>query len=278
MKKVSVIIPVYMGEKFIEESLECVFNQTYKNIEIIVVYDKSEDKTLERLEKYKEKIILIKQPEKTKLSIARNVGIKHASGEFIAFLDADDLMHPKRIELQVKLLKENPEVGLCYTYVANIDKDGFLTALREQVPWIGKMEKYWYRRCFIAVSSVMARKSLLEAAGLFDEKLPFVEDFDFWLRLRKMTKFMAAPKYLTFYRHHKGQMSRDKRAEKVLSEVLKRHNLKKPKGPRFINLWIFIIRFIEKYLIKDHKYYTGEPLREIWKREDMHALWEPGRK
>ena len=107
MKKVSVIIPTYNSGKYIEECINSVINQTYTNLEIIVVDDCSNDNTLSILKKYKDKRIkLIKLEENKGVSYARNRGIDFSSGEFICFLDSDDYWYLDKIEKQVKFMKD----------------------------------------------------------------------------------------------------------------------------------------------------------------------------
>ena len=122
MKKVSVIIPLYNEEKYITTCVESVINQTYKNIEIIVVDDKSTDNSLKVLEKIKDKRLkIIKLPENKGVANARNKGVEAATGSYLCFLDSDDFWDKYKIEKQIKYIKNKAFVYSKYAYT---DKDG----------------------------------------------------------------------------------------------------------------------------------------------------------
>ncbi|MDF4756482.1 glycosyltransferase family A protein, partial [Vibrio parahaemolyticus] len=113
---VSVIVPLYNAEKYIEETMESILNQTYKNIEIVIVDDGSKDQSSSIVKnlkkKYPEQIKYILQ-ENQGVSVARNTGIENASGEYISFLDSDDLWHPTKIEKQIESMHKN-NMNACY--------------------------------------------------------------------------------------------------------------------------------------------------------------------
>ena len=120
---VSVIIPTYNCGKFIEQSIESVLNQTYKNIEIIVVDDGSTDDTQVKLLKYGKNINYIRKKNEGS-SKARNIGMGCSKGEYLAFLDSDDLWHPGKLEMQVECFKKVPGIGLVFTDFSRIDMEG----------------------------------------------------------------------------------------------------------------------------------------------------------
>lgn len=123
MVKVSIIIPVYNGERYVSEAIDSVLNQTYKDFEIIVIDDGSKDDTLNILRMYGEKIRWESQENKGQAS-AINEGIKMAKGKYIAYLDADDVCLPERLKIQVKYLDEHPDVGLVYADFYQTDENG----------------------------------------------------------------------------------------------------------------------------------------------------------
>jgi len=118
--KVSIIIPTYNQSQYLEEAMESVLNQTYQNIEIIIVDDGSTDNTSEVVKSFDNKIIYIPQKNKG-ASSARNAGIKKAQGQYVAFLDSDDMWIKNKLEKQIKFIQNNPEIGLlgtgCYQMV-----------------------------------------------------------------------------------------------------------------------------------------------------------------
>ena len=122
---VSVIIPTFNCGKFIEQSIESVLNQTYKNIEIIVVDDGSTDDTPSKLLPYGNNIFYIHQNHQG-LSRSRNIGMSHSKGEYIAFQDADDVWHPKKLKMQVECFRKVQDIGLIFTDFSKIDNEGNL--------------------------------------------------------------------------------------------------------------------------------------------------------
>ena len=183
---VSVIIPAYNVERYIKESLDSALVQTYRNIEIIIVDDGSIDSTRRVLDPYIEKknIKYIFQLHQG-LPSARNTAIRNSQGEYIAFLDADDIFAPTKIERQVEHLEKNPDcdVSYCDLYHFFDDRPGQLF----------KLDYHYYsgkdflpnilRYFFIAPLTVVLRRSVFERFGYFDESFVVAEDLDFWLKV-----------------------------------------------------------------------------------------------
>lgn len=209
-RKVSVIIPTYNCGEFIEEAIESVLNQTYKNVEVIVIDDGSTDNTFNLLNKKYSKLGLIKKTNGGPAS-ARNLGLKHATGEFIAFLDADDLWSKNKIELQVKYFDRNNNYDLVYTDVQtftkvknnNLNKESILRCDLQ-----GNLFSNLFWSNFIVNSSVMFRSSLIKSVGLLDESKNLIgsEDYEYWLRISMKSKIGVINKVLTYYRMHKNNL------------------------------------------------------------------------
>lgn len=125
MPKVSVIIPVFNGNRFICDAIVSVLGQIYRDFELIVVDDGSQDQTAQRVKDYGDRLTDLYQPNSGQAR-ARNLGHTHSSGEYLAFLDADDRWYPKMLEIEVRAMNENPEVGLMYSDVDIIDEEGKL--------------------------------------------------------------------------------------------------------------------------------------------------------
>ena len=128
---VSIVIPVHNGEKYIKESIDSCLAQTYSNIEIIVVDDKSTDSTLEILKEYGEKIKVFPVEKQNGLGNVINIGIRASKGKYIARMDADDIMCPDRIEKQVAYLENNPSCVAVGGQIDIIDADSNITGHRE---------------------------------------------------------------------------------------------------------------------------------------------------
>ena len=228
-KKVSVVIPAYNKADFTVKTVESVLNQTYKNIEIIVIDDGSTDNTGERLRPYGDKIKYVYKENGGACS-ARNTGIRLSTGDYIAPLDCDDMYLPEKIEKSVEYLEKQPDFDFVHTPVYFIDeKDNILRvySLREN-RHIGWLAKRLIARNLICNSTALIRKSCFEDAGLFDETLFTHADWDMWLRLAEKCKvgYISAP--LTLYRKSSGYILRHLEQAKreglaVLEKAFKRN-------------------------------------------------------
>lgn len=211
MPKVSVIIPAYNAMNYLPATLESLLNQTFEDFEAIVVNDGSSDETEEWVSQIESpKVKLISQQNKG-LAGARNTGIAHAQGDYIAFLDADDLWEPTKLTKQVAVLEENPEVGLVYTWVALIDEQGKFTGRIFENNAEGNVWNQLTERNIIECGSVaVVRRSYLEEVGGFDCELQsFVEDWDMWLRIASRYPFKVVKEPLVYYRQISTSASRN---------------------------------------------------------------------
>ncbi|HWQ03790.1 MAG TPA: glycosyltransferase [Longilinea sp.] len=210
MPRVSIIIPSFNRADMIMTAIESVLLQVYPDWEAIIVDDGSDDQTREVAAQVKDtRFRYIYQANKG-LPGARNTGIRASNGEYVAFLDSDDAFLPEKLSLQVPILDAEPQLGL----VAGgyIDVDSNMKTLRELRPW----EKNpaldlsdWLRTCPFCVGSPLVRRNWLDKAGLFDETMRFVEDWDLWLRLSSLDcrmRWIKQPVYL--YRMHDTNMVR----------------------------------------------------------------------
>lgn len=209
MTTVSAIIPSYNHGRFVIEAIESALSQTYPHIEIIIVDDGSVDDTARKLVAFGNRIRTIRQ-ENQGLSAARNTGIRYARGEYVAFLDADDLWLPGFVESQVANLQRSPDVGLTFSWWRHIDEHGDL------LPELGRYEGRGDLLIQLSLMnhwppvSVMVRKRCIEEAGYFDGQLTALEDWDLWLRIAANGwHFDYVPHVLAEYRHHGKNMTLD---------------------------------------------------------------------
>lgn len=209
---VSVIIPTFNSGRYISKAVESVLSQTHIPDEIIVVNDGSTDNTLRSLEKFGDKINYI-EIENSGPAKARNVGIRHSSTEYIAFLDADDEWLPEKILKQMTFMEENPDYALVYCDRILHDGDSILdyksTYIKSGQLYIGDV--FWEMLktgggCF-ATSCVMLRKEVLTSVGLFDEDLYTAEDTNLWLRIAYRHKIGFVPQVLVKKRIHSENIS-----------------------------------------------------------------------
>jgi len=205
---VSVVIPVYNDEQYIQECLESVLNQDYENLEIIVVDDGSSDSTPKILQTFDKRLHYIHQ-ENRGTAAALNKGIQNANGELIAWLSSDDLFLPKKIERQVEQFLKNPLLELVYTDWIMIDSHGQeLKSVHCPSPPAERFVIEMLKNNFINGSSVIIRRECFERVGYFDETLPADSDGDMWFRmLKKGCHFGHVPITLVKRRWHSGNLS-----------------------------------------------------------------------
>ncbi|MCS4166212.1 MULTISPECIES: glycosyltransferase family 2 protein [Sphingobacterium] len=198
-KLVSVIIPCYNAEKYVEEAVRSIMKQTYLDLEIIVIDDCSTDRTNEILQSLSledSRIVFLKNETNLKLIKTLNLGISISKGKFIARMDADDISEPARLGEQVDFLTKNLDYGVVGTF-GNIIKENRIIGkfVKPITDWEIKRELY-FDSPFIH-PSVMVRREIMEN---YDANFYQVEDYVLWVKLSKKTKFYNIPKALINYR------------------------------------------------------------------------------
>ncbi len=183
MLKVSVIIPTHNRLPMLKEAVDSVLCQDFEDFELIVVDDGSTDGTGPEIKQYGGRVKLLQHPQNKGVSAARNTGILHAKGKYIAFLDSDDLWVKGKLKIQVSFLDENPHYPLCYTDEIWIRRGRRVNPKFKHAKYSGWIFEKCLPLCTISPSSAVMRKTLLTKVGLFDEALPVCEDYDFWLRV-----------------------------------------------------------------------------------------------
>jgi glycosyltransferase involved in cell wall biosynthesis len=179
---VSVIIPTYNRGWILKETIDSVWAQDFRDFELIVVNDGSNDNTHDILDLYKEDIIVLQQENKG-VSSARNKGIASASGQFIAFLDSDDLWLPQKLSTQVDFFNANPDALICQTEEKWIRNGIRVNPKKRHKKLSGDIFEHSLYLCLVSPSAVMIKRSLFAKIGMFDETLPACEDYDMWLRI-----------------------------------------------------------------------------------------------
>lgn len=223
---VSIIIPVFNGERFIRRAVASVGEQHYKNVEIIFVNDGSSDASGLLMDELAEGNPRIKAVHRNNggPSSARNAGIDVAVGEFIMFLDVDDLLEPSKLSAQVKALQDNPSVGLVYSQyqVMFQGSDEIVQTQRGEAPMPFR-ELLAYRNWFGVMVPLLTRE-LIDQVGHFDEALRAGEDYDYWLRCAEHTEFLYLPGVVATYIMHDQQAHKDSpRMEVAQRQLLEKH-------------------------------------------------------
>jgi len=209
MPKVSVIIPTYNRAQYLSEALDSVFSQTYQDFEIIVVDDGSIDNTNEIIKTYADKYpVKIKYfyQRNTGTGAARNRGINEAEGDYIAFLDSDDLWLKEKLKIQVDILDNNLEVALTYCRATRINNKGEILDIKPAKPALKASDFLYNHRI---PPTVMIRKSCLQKVGIFDAAIRVGEDTDLWLRISLEYKIIFFNRSLTIMRAHDNNISLD---------------------------------------------------------------------
>ncbi len=205
---ISVIIPTFNREKEVVRAIESVYLGTYKDIEIIVVDDGSTDETSKTLARLDIPIKFITTKNRG-VSAARNLGVTYARGEWIAFLDSDDTWLENKLEAQVALLRNCPELRLIHGEEIWIRNGVRVNQMKKHQKSGGDIFVKSLKLCLISPSAVMLQKSLLEEMGGFREDFEVCEDYDLWLKITSLypVGFVETP-IIKKFGGHEDQLSR----------------------------------------------------------------------
>lgn len=242
---VSVLIPCYNVEDYVVESVSSIMDQTYTNLEIIIINDCSTDNTTDKLEELASKdnrIKIYKNEINLKLIKTLNKGIELCSGKYIARMDADDISFPTRIEKQVDFLERNDDYDVVstmfYTFKAgNSKRNLYVNPVTNE-----ELQAYLLFRSGICHPAVMVRKTLFSELGLrFEDKYLHVEDYALWSKAIYCTKLANLDEPLLYYRIHESQVSslNDKKQIENKKEVFRIHceNLGLPATPADLDIY-----------------------------------------
>ncbi|HOW51573.1 MAG TPA: glycosyltransferase family 2 protein [bacterium] len=299
---VSVIIPTYNRATMVIEAIESVLAQTYRNIEVIVVDDGSVDDTEILVARITdERLRYLKIPHAGR-SVARNHGIRHARGEYIAFLDSDDLFLPDKISKQVEVLRGQSIVGLVCSsaYFVTVTEE----VSQAVVPWHKGLDEMLrgfkvdyiyhetksgdiYRDVMIydpsftlILPTVMVKKSVFDLAGYFDESMSRIEDIDMWRRISKHVYCQSLIEPLTIVRRHEGNTvetttellgSIDYYVGKLFSEdsnKVGKNFIRKKAAKMYLTYYLFLneqASSCRSFLARAVKYYALAILADVWR-------------
>lgn len=221
--RVSFLMAVYDGETYLDEAIQSVLNQTFRDFEFIVINDGSTDGTAKIIERYRQgdgRIRAYEQPKRG-LVVALNRGLGLARGEYVARMDADDISVPKRVAAQVAFMDAHPEVGICGTWIETI---GTPHGDVRRYPTDDATIRSWLLfESVLAHPSIVMRRALLMKIGLFyDAGYVHAEDYDLWVRAAHHTALANIPEVLLRYRLHPHQVVQKHDAMKLASARLVR--------------------------------------------------------
>lgn len=182
--RVSVIMPVHNGERFVCRAIRSVLQQTYEDVELFVIDDGSTDHTIEAVQTIDDsRVTLLCMTPNAGAYVARNHALQYASGEFVAFLDADDAWLPPKLARQVALLDARPDIEMVHTRVVDRFTAGEPMARSLHTNASDYRENLCHDR--VATSTVLLRRAVLERVGTFDESLRMMGDWDLWTRIMR---------------------------------------------------------------------------------------------
>lgn len=207
---ISVLLPAYNAEAYLEEAIESILAQTYTNFELLLINDGSTDRTAEIAQSYTDpRIRYIENPQNIGLIATLNKGIGLAQGRYIARMDADDIALPERLAKQLAFMQANPKVGVCGTWFGAFrdDKSNLLKTVKYALNDEEIRIKHLHQ-IHLCHGTAMFRTSILRDHNLlFDPVFKHAEDYELWQRIGKHTQFANIPYLGYLVRHHEEEVS-----------------------------------------------------------------------
>lgn len=234
MPKISVVMSVYNGEKYLKESIESILNQTERDFEFIIINDGSTDNSLEILREYggRDNRIKIVSRENMGLIFSLNEGVKLAQSNYVARMDADDISLPERFEKQLRFMEIN-DLAVCGTWAEAVDELGNKIKEMNYTPNLKKIRSFTLIHNPFIHSSVMFRKDVFNKVGGYKKLFKNIEDYELWTRIIFKFKSGNIFENLLKYRLHPEQITRKNNLEMRLRGLI----------VRLLALWRFIFRF-----------------------------------
>ncbi len=224
MATVSVVIPTYERPTFLEGAVETALDQTYNDLEVIVVDDGSETAYVEAVvDEYSDRVVGIEHEENRGLSAARNTGIERATGEYVAFLDDDDRWDETKIDRQVRCIESDDGIGLVTCLSVSVTPDGEVIHVERDAPGGDCSDSMLRKNLIGSPSRVLVRRVALEGVDGFDEQLPTKQDWDLYIRLCQHWLVGAVDDHLCFRTSHESMSSSPEAVTRDYRAVLEKH-------------------------------------------------------
>lgn len=257
---VSVIMPVYNGLPYLKKALESVLNQSYSKLEFIIYDDASKDNSWQIIKKFQTKdkrIRLFQNKKNLGLGITLNKAIKKAKGEYVARMDADDIMVSERLEKQVKFLEKNPQIVVVGSWMKEINEKGEIIGKRKLPVEHKQIYQMMYYLMGLQHPSAMFNLNLIPANFKWYQEKKYIEDLDMFFRLLKYGQFANLSQYLMFYRIHAKNISLKNlkktfmRARKVRNKAIRQYNYHPNLKAKFLHFFTGLLVWVlpEKYLL-----------------------------
>ena len=235
--KISVLMSVYNGEKFISESINSILNQTYKNFEFLIVNDGSTDNSEKIIKSFSDSRIIYLSKQNTGLTKSLNYGLKQAKGEYIARIDCDDYSLPNRLDIQIKKIQKNKQLGLVASRAIifeNNDKRSTPFYTEENIQEIIKNKNPFVH------SSVLISKYYFKKINFYDESFSVSQDYDAWMRLSKISKLSMVDDILV-ERYVLGDSISKK---KYILQAINSFRIRKNEINLFQNFYLFLYHIL----------------------------------
>ena len=282
--KISIIVPIFNAQNYLDETIQTVLNQTYSNWELLLIDDGSTDESAKICQQYlkEDARILYFYKVNGGQASARNLGIKNSSGEWLAMLDSDDLWHPEKLNRQITAINENDKIEYCFT-----NTSAFKDSIQNEIENYDKyafglfhnktLFKIVYQHNHIANSSVMIKKSLLQLTGVFDENRSLIgcEDWDLMLRIFKQNSLTYGLKEkLLYYRlHAEGVHNQNIKMFSGKIHVYSKYD-NDTDVSRLIRLrqYRFVFRELMIFLWSERKSEMIKPIMDDFKQKDKYGI------
>lgn len=201
---ITVLLPVFNGEKYLRQAIDSILNQTFSDFELLIIDDGSTDRTLEIINSYNDSHIKSVRSRKNRgIVYTLNYGIKISRGKYIVRMDADDVSRKDRLERQFRFMEENEEIGICGSWVKIFIYNPIFGITLKFPTTPGEIRHLLKKQNVIQHPSVIMRKDLLVKFDLrYRNKYPHAEDFDLWSRANEHFALANIPEVLLYYRYH----------------------------------------------------------------------------
>lgn len=270
-RMISVLMPVYNSEKYLEEAILSILNQTYRNLELIISYDESTDESLKIIKNFeaRDSRVIVSYGERRGIIKALNDGLKLSKGKYLARMDADDISLPNRFDTQVQFMEANPNIGVCGSWIEifGLFKKNYV--LKYPLSNDLLKLKLLFSVSFAHPSVLIKNELILKHDLKYNEAYDTIEDYKFWLDCSEHTNFGMVPEVLLHYRHLETSLSKvaekdsNKRYiahKKVFSEILERLSIKNSEQENKLHFTIGLntriakenidLKFLNSYLTK----------------------------
>lgn len=219
--KITVLMSVYNGEKYIKEAIDSILFQTFKDFEFLIINDGSTDRTAEIIRSYSDQRIKIhKNKENFGLTKSLNIGLKLARGEYIIRQDADDISMSERLEKELDFLETHKDYAVVGTFVKIMNENSKIIRLLKRPVNDGQIREFLKKDNCITHGSSMIRMESFYDVGFYDESMERSQDYELWLRISKKYRMANIPEYLYIWRNHKDNIEAKYKGEQEIFVAL----------------------------------------------------------